>query len=131
MTRSKSTKRSSASKKRKSKGVSFAEVSRIGRKLPSVAESTSYGTPALKVSGKLFARLREDGETLVLRCDFVSRDFMLRAEPELFYLTDHYRDYPWILLKLPEVTTSRLTELLEDSWRLAAPPRLRQTLDDN
>jgi hypothetical protein len=46
-------------------------------------------------------------------------------------MTDHYRDYPWILLKLPEVTTSRLTELLEDSWRLASPPRLRQTLDDN
>ena len=130
MARSKSTKRLSASKKPKPKGASFADVSKIGCRLPGVAESTSYGTPALKVAGKLFARLREDGETLVLRCDFVSRDFMLRAEPELFYLTDHYRDYPWILLKLPEVTTSRLTELLEDSWRLAAPPRLRQALAD-
>ena len=131
MARRKSTKRSSASKKRKSKGVSFAEVSKIGCKLPGVAESTSYGTPALKVAGKLLARLREDGETLVLRCDFFSRDFLLDREPDLFFITDHYRDWPWILLRLPEVTADRLKELLEDSWRLRAPRSLRQTLDEN
>lgn len=111
--------------------MSFAEVSKIGCKLPGVAESTSYGTPALKVAGKLLARLREDGETLVLRCDFFSRDFLLDREPDLFFITDHYRDWPWILLRLPEVTADRLKELLEDSWRLRAPRSLRQTLDEN
>ncbi|CAN5904223.1 hypothetical protein BH11GEM1_BH11GEM1_29190 [soil metagenome] len=43
-------------------------------------------------------RLKEDGETLVLKMDFLSRDFLLRAEPELFYLTDRYSNYAWILL---------------------------------
>jgi hypothetical protein len=116
--------RSLRTRRRQSKAVSFAEASRLARTLPGVSESTSYGTPALKVEGKLFARLKEDGETLVLKMDVVSREFLLRAEPELFYLTDHYRDYPWILLRLPRVTVDRLAELLEDAWRLAAPRRL-------
>lgn len=91
--------------------------------MPGVTESTSYGTPALKVDGKLLVRLKEDGETLVLRMDFVNRDLLLRAEPDLFFLTDHYLNYPSILLRLPRVTPARLAELLEDAWRLVAPHR--------
>lgn len=113
------------------KGASFADVSRLGLKLPGVAESTSYGTPALKVEGKLFARLKEDGETLVLRMDAVNRGFLLEAEPSLFYITDHYRDYPWILLRLTEVSKDRLKELLEDAWHLAAPPMVRKLRDSH
>jgi hypothetical protein len=103
--------------------VSFAEVSEFARTLPGVTESTSYGTPALKVKGKLFARLKEDGETLVLRMDFVNRDLLLNAEPNLFFLTDHYVGYPWILLRLTRVTPKRLRELLEDACLLAAPKK--------
>jgi Uncharacterized protein conserved in bacteria len=107
----------------RSPGVSFTEVSKLGRALSGVTESTSYGTPALKVDGKLLARLKEDGETLVLRMDFVNRDLLLRAEPDLFFLTDHYLNYPAILLRLTRVTPVRLAELLEDAWRLVAPRR--------
>jgi hypothetical protein len=106
------------------RGVSFPEVSELARALPGVIESTSYGTSALKVDGKLLARLKEDGETLVLRMDFVNRDLLLRAETDLFFLTDHYLNYPSILLRLKEVTRKRMAELLEDAWRLVAPRRL-------
>ena len=106
-------------KRRSTAGVSFVEASKFARTLPGVTESTSYGTPALKVQGKLFARLKEDGETLVLRMDVVNRDLLLRAQPDLFYLTDHYVNYPWILLRLTHVTTERLEELLEDARRCA------------
>ena len=103
--------------------MSFPEVSELAKALPGVIESTSYGTPALKVDGKLLARLKEDGETLVLRMDFVNRDLLLRAEPDLFFLTDHYLNYPSILLRLKEVTRKRMAELLEDAWRLVASRR--------
>jgi hypothetical protein len=99
-------------------------VRRAGASLPEIEESTSYGTPALKVRGKLVARLREDGETLVLRADLDSRDAMLRAQPKLFFITDHYRDYPAVLLRLTVVQPAHLKSLLEDSWRLVAPPSL-------
>ena len=109
--------------RKRSPGVTFTDVSKLGRALPGVVESTSYGTPALKVDGKLLVRLKEDGETLVLRMDFVNRDLLLREEPDLFFLTDHYLNYPSILLRLTRVTPARLAELLEDAWRLVAPRR--------
>lgn len=109
------------SNRRRSSGVTFTDVSKLGRALPGVVESTSYGTPALKVDGKLLVRLKEDRETLVLRMDFVNRDLLLRAEPDLFFLTDHYLNYPSVLLRLNRVTRVRLEELLEDAWRLVAP----------
>jgi hypothetical protein len=109
--------------RQRSPGVTFTDVSKLGRTLPGVTESTSYGTPALKVGGKLLVRLKEDGETLVLRMDFVNRDLLLRAEPDLFFLTDHYVNYPSILLRLTRVTPARLAELLEDALRLVAPRR--------
>lgn len=49
-------------------------VRSVGRTLPGTEEGTSYGTPALKVGGTLFTRLREDGETLVVRTSFDDRE---------------------------------------------------------
>jgi hypothetical protein len=45
--------------------------------LPEVEVSTSYGTPALKVRKKLFVRLREDQEHLVLFVDFMEREALV------------------------------------------------------
>jgi hypothetical protein len=105
------------------KGLTFDDVCRLALALPGSAKSTSYGTAALKVDGKLFARLKEDGDTLVLKMDIVSRDLVLKAQPKIFYLTDHYRDWPYVLVRLAEVRESQMRELLEDAWRLAAPPK--------
>jgi hypothetical protein len=105
------------------KGVTFDEVCRLGLELPGVARGTSWGTAALKVDGKLFVRLKEDGETLVLKMDIVSRDLVIKAQPKIFFITDHYRDWPYVLVRMAELRTPRLRELLEDSWRLAAPKK--------
>lgn len=106
------------------RGVTFERCCELATALPGVVRDTSYGTPALKVAKKLIARLREDQETMVLRMDIVSRDLLLRAEPEAFFLEDHYRDYPYILVRLKKVRERELRELLEDAWRLSAPKRL-------
>ena len=42
--------------------MTFDDVRKIALALDHVEESTSYGTPAFKVRGKLVARLREDGD---------------------------------------------------------------------
>ena len=105
---------------KRSKGVTFDDVAAIGTRLPGVETSKSYGTAALKVDGKFMARLKEDGETLVVRMDIVSRDLVLKAQPKIFFITDHYRDYPTVLVRLSEVKRDQLGELLEDAWRLVA-----------
>ena len=107
-------------------GVTFDTVRRFGLALPETEASTSYGMPALKVRGKLFARLREDGDSLVLRSDLVERDLLLAANPKVFYITDHYREYPWVLVRLSAVEPDELQELLRDAWSRVAPKRLVQ-----
>ena len=104
--------------------AAFEPVRRAASGLPEVEESASYGTPSLKVRGKFLTRLKEDGETIVLRVDFDSRDAMMRMHPDVFYITDHYRDYPAVLVRLKKVRRAQLRELLGDAWRLVAPRRL-------
>jgi len=105
-------------------GVTFVEVTAVAVKLPDVEVSKSYGTPALKVRDKLLARLKEDGETLVLRMDFVARQILTQADPDTFYFTDHYRDYPLVLVRLAKLSHSALPDLLERAWREVAPKKL-------
>ena len=76
----------------------YERICALALKLPGVELGTSYGTPAIKVKGKLMARLRSEAEGgLAIRCDFVERQMLLQAAPEAFFLTPHYQDYPMIL----------------------------------
>ncbi len=102
--------------------MTFDDVRKIALALDHVEESTSYGTPAFKVRGKLVARLWEDGETLVVGMDFDQREELLAAGPDTYYLTDHYRNYPWILVRLPRVHPDALRDLLRGALRLASAP---------
>jgi hypothetical protein len=103
------------------KPATFDIVCEIARRLPGAEESTSYGTPAFKVKGKLFARFHQDGESLVVSVDFDEREEMMNAAPEKFYITDHYRNYPWMLVRLSAVSADELRDLLLGSWRRTAP----------
>lgn len=109
---------------RKTKPATWETVREIALALPGVEESTSYGTPAFKVKGKLFVRSHQDGESLVIKIEFEERAILMAAEPEIFYITDHYLNHPWILARLVNVRRDQLSDLLKQAWRLAAPLRL-------
>jgi hypothetical protein len=114
-----------ARKQRRKRGGSNWEVVReLALALPEVAESTSYGTPAFKVRGQLFVRLKEDRQSIVVRIEEADRALRLEADPAAFYITDHYAPYPWMLVRLAVVAPEDLAELLYDAWRLQAPARL-------
>jgi len=97
--------------------------------LPEVELSTSYGTPALKVRGKLFVRLREDEEHLVLFVDFMEREALVQSSPEVFVVTPHHRDWPMVLMRLDRVDPDELRELVIESWRRRAQKRLLAEYD--
>lgn len=114
------------SKPRSNPGLSFDEVREIALALPGVVLGTSYGTPALKVGKKLFIRLREDGETLVLHVGSEeARDLLMSSDPEVFFTTDHYAGYPMVLVRLPHAKPEVLAEIIEEAYRGLAPPRAR------
>jgi hypothetical protein len=100
--------------------VTFKDVRRIALSLQNVEEGTSYGTPAFKVGGKLLARLKEDGDSLVVGTTFEEREEMIAAEPETYYITDHYLKYRWVLVRLSRVHSDALRDLLGRAWRLAS-----------
>ena len=52
------------------------------------------------------------------------REALVAQEPEAFFFTDHFRDYPAVLVRLAETTPDRLRPYLERSWRRRAPKRL-------
>ena len=105
-------------------GVSFDQARAMALALPGVEEGPCYGTPGFRVRGKLIARLKEDGETLVLRVGFDEREMLMEAAPETFFITDHYRAYPAVLARLATVEPGTLRRLLEQHWRTVAPKKL-------
>jgi len=109
--------------------VTFEQVRVLALALPKVKEGTSYGTPAFRVGGTLFARLHQDGESLVIKIDPGERTMRMRADPETFYITDHYLNYPFMLVRLSIVDPVDLRDLLDESWRRSAPERLISAYD--
>jgi hypothetical protein len=110
--------------------LSWDDVVTIAGGLPEVEQSTSYGTPSLKVKGKSFARLRTEAEGgLVLMCQLDEKEALLASGDPAFYTTPHYDGYGAILVDLEKVSRQQLTELIEDAWRERAPVRLRKAFD--
>ncbi len=106
--------------------VTFDTVRDLADALPNVEEGTSYGTPALKVKGKLFVRLHQDLDKLVLRMPFDQREAMMADDPETYFITDHYRNYPWVLVSLARVRPESIPELLLIAHRAASPAKRRR-----
>ena len=109
--------------------LTFDDVLAMCASLPGIEEGTSYGTRAIKVKGKLLVRLKEDEETIVLKMSFVVRDLLLRAQPDVFFVTDHYRDWPMVLVRLQSAKRKQLAALVESAWREHAPAKLVRDYD--
>jgi hypothetical protein len=109
----------------------FAAALKLAKRFPGIESDTSYGTPALRVSGKFMARLRTEAEGwLAIRCDFVDREILLQSAPHVFHLTPHYENYPMILVDLAAVDSATLLEIVERAWRAQAPKKLVREWDE-
>src|SRR4030095_6259074 len=90
-----------------SKALDFDEVRKIAMALPDVKESTLHGAPSLKVRGKLLTcpaiHRSAEPNTLAVRVDFDQRAELIAAEPGIYYVTDHYVDYPTVLVRLSRI----------------------------
>jgi hypothetical protein len=103
------------------KQVDFDTVRKIGLALPGVEESTTYGSPALKVRGKLLACIAinkaAEPNSLVVRVDFDQRAELLETDPQTYYMKDHYVHYPSVLVRLSRIQPDALKDLLLIAWR--------------
>jgi hypothetical protein len=90
-----------------------AEARKVALSMPGASEGSHYGKPSIFVGGKFFCRVHDKEEAVVLLTGSIEmRDVMLEAEPGLFYITEHYRNYPAILARLESLDRKVLTDLL-------------------
>jgi hypothetical protein len=110
--------------------MKWEELCALGRELPEVAEGVWYRTPSLTVRGKSFVRLKEDGESVVfLLEDLDEQAFLVESQPDLYFITDHYRGYPAVLARLAALRAPECRIRLEEAWRRKAPRTLAKQLD--
>ncbi|MBV9570537.1 MAG: MmcQ/YjbR family DNA-binding protein [Alphaproteobacteria bacterium] len=102
-----------------------AQVKKIVLSFPGANESTSYGYPSFKIEKKFFTRLRAEDNSLVLFVNSIDeRDMLLEAEPALFHITPHYKNYPTVLARISRLDAKTLRGMLERRWRQIAPKRM-------
>ncbi len=98
--------------------MTFDDVRKLTLAWPEVEDGTSYGTPALKVRKKMLVRLKEDGDSLVVpSVPLDEREMLVERGPKIFYFTDHYRDYPMVLIRLSKAKRSTVEPFVRRRWR--------------
>jgi hypothetical protein len=104
--------------------INFRTVESIGRTLPDVEVTTTWGKPTLKVRGKMFVCIAShpsaEPHTLVVMMDFAARDALLEDDPDTYYLKDHYVNYPCILVRLSRVRVDALRDLITGAYRFVS-----------
>jgi hypothetical protein len=109
--------------------MTLADARKLALALPGTDEGTWFGLPTFKVRSKFFAGVAKDGESLVLRCNVYERKYLMEAAPDVYHVTDHYRDDPYVLVRLWAVGADALRERIEESWRMVAPKKLIAELE--
>ena len=97
--------------------------------MPGVTEKLLFETPAFYVNNKIFTRIKEDGENLVIGT--IERDKWIQANPDVYHITEHYRNYDYMLVRLNNVQPDELAGLLITAWRNRATKKLIKQYDDS
>jgi hypothetical protein len=110
--------------------VSFETARNFALQLPEVTEESMYGMPALKVHGKMFACVPShksaEPDSLVVRVDLEQRAELLAADPDTYYVTDHYVGYTSVLVRLARLKPDVLQDILTMAYRFMARQAVRR-----
>jgi hypothetical protein len=108
---------------------SFDAVVELARAIPDVEELVSARGRGLKIRGKLLAcqAIHKSAEpnSLMVRMGFDERELLLATEPDTYYLTDHYRGHPAVLVRLPKISREALGEVLEGAAKFVSAKKKR------
>ena len=101
----------------------------LGLGLPGVEETTSWGQPTLKAHGKLWVWWSPHEDAPVFKVPFEEREILIEADPERFFVTDHYRGHPLVLMRPGKFDLAWARATLLKVWRAQAPKKLLKAYD--
>jgi hypothetical protein len=100
--------------------LSFATVLELALEMQDTETGTAYGAAAVKVNGNVLASVpvnkSAEANCAVFRIDFDLRGSLIKAKPDIYYVTEHYAGYPTVLVRLSKISRDELRELLGLSW---------------
>lgn len=103
----------------------WKDIAAYGASLPGTVEGTSYGTPALRVGKAFLTRYRPDDDSIVIKLPIEERDLRIEAAPAIYFITDHYRAYPAVLVRLAKLSKAEMRAIIERGWAETAPRKFR------
>ena len=115
----------------KKRGVSVDEARALLQSFDDVTQGRKYGYPCYLVDDRFFARFRDDDSVLVLQIASIDeREVLMQLDADAFFFTDHYKNYPSVLIRLAEVPRPLFTDVVNAAWRhlsAARPARRRRS----
>lgn len=112
--------------------IDSADVRRIALSLPETVEKEAWEMPTFRVAGKMFITIPDDETSFAVRCPIHERKELIAAEPEKFWVPPHEASSHWVRVRLAALEDlTELRDILVDSWKQAAPPRLADTFPDS
>lgn len=110
--------------------VTESVVRKVALSFPLANEKPSYGKPAFFIAKKFFTRLRSEDDSLVWIVGSIDeRDNLIELDPKTYFITEHYRDYPSVLVRIKRINEAMLRKMLERRWRAIAPKKLIKDVD--
>jgi hypothetical protein len=104
---------------------------KIALSFPEAHEKSSYGNPAIFIAKKFFTRLRPEDDGIVWMVGSIDeRDHLLEIDPKTYFITEHYRDYPAVLVRRQRINEAMLKKMLERRWRAIAPKKLIKAVNE-
>ena len=106
-------------------------VRAIGRTLPDVEETTTWGAPTLKVRGRMMAckaiNKQAEPNTLAVCLPIPQREELIAADPATYYVKPHYEEYPGVLVRLSQIHADALRDLMRMGWEFARSQAKRKS----
>jgi hypothetical protein len=111
--------------------ITEAIVRKVALSFPQASEKSSYGKPAFFIAKKFFTRLRSEDDSIVWIVGSIDeRDNLIELDPKMYFITEHYRDYPSVLVRIKRINEAMLRKMLERRWRAIAPKKLIKEIED-
>jgi hypothetical protein len=106
--------------------ATWEDVCRLASALPGAEESTSYRQPCFKVNGRPFVNVGREPGAIVTRAPAEDVDLLIRARPDVYFVTPHYLGWEAVLVRLDAVDDEELAGRIEDAWEfIRAKPKKR------
>src|SRR5258705_6683652 len=111
--------------------VTKAQLRKVALSFSEAHEKPSYGKPSYFIAKKFFTRLRDADASIVWIVGSIDeRDNLIELDPKTYFITEHYRDYPSVLVRIKRINETMLRKMLERRWRAIAPKKLVKEIDE-